>query len=240
MHDTTLENLKRLAAKPRPRNASTAEFVAQILREAVLSGSLQPGQVLRQEMLSNALGVSRMPVREAIQILDSQGLVETSVHRGSTVAKISADDIEEIFGVRAALEILAIQRSVPHLTADMIERAKLSLLEMNRSRNLDTYLLLHRKFHLSLYAANCSGRLIELISKQFDLAERYLRLERLVMNFADEDKAEHVELFDACRQRDASAAERILKTHIGEAGQTLSAMVRAHAKTTLQVGDNLE
>lgn len=231
MSDVAFENLRQLAGKPRPRAASSAEFVAQILREAILSGALRPGEILRQEILSNALGVSRMPVREAIQILDSQGLVEHSAHRGSTVAKISLEDIEEIFGVRLALETLAIQRSVPHLDADMLERTRLNLLEMNRAKNLDAYLLLHRKFHLSLYSARCSDRLIALISKQFDLAERYLRLERLVLNFAEEDKAEHVALFDACRQHDVSAAVKILETHIGEAGHTLSAVVRAHTKT---------
>ncbi len=75
---------------------NAVDAVTQTLRQAILRGSLAGGQILRQESLANQLGVSRLPVREAIRQLSTEGLVHITAHRGAVVAALSADDIREI------------------------------------------------------------------------------------------------------------------------------------------------
>jgi DNA-binding GntR family transcriptional regulator len=232
----SLLTLEQLAAEPRPRRSTAAEHAADVLRDAVLSGLLQPGETLRQERLAAALGLSRMPIREAIKLLEAQGLVEFSAHRGAVVARISPDDVQEVFDVRAALEALALRRSIPKQSADTIERAESYLHDMQKARDdISNYLIAHRKFHLTLYADGSSRRLLATIASQFDAAERYLRLESAALDIAANDRQEHQDLLIACMNRDVQAAVDLIGSHVAEAGRELANHMRQRAEV-IEVG----
>ncbi|MEM7024662.1 MAG: GntR family transcriptional regulator, partial [Pseudomonadota bacterium] len=88
--------------------------VADMLRQAIISGRLRPGTVLVETTLANQMNVSRAPVREAVQMLESDGLVETVAYKGKRVKPLTAREIEEIYSLREAFEVLAVQRILKH------------------------------------------------------------------------------------------------------------------------------
>lgn len=91
---------------------SLRERILEVLRDAILSGEFKPGQQLIETELASQLGVSRAPLREALQILGTEGLVETVPYHGTTVRKLTRTDIEELYSLRIVLESFAIQRII--------------------------------------------------------------------------------------------------------------------------------
>src|SRR5207244_9230402 len=105
------------------RRESTAEQVAGALRGLIVDGTVHPGTHLSEGPVSQQLGVSRNTVREALQILVSQGLVRREIHRGAYVAEIDADDVRDLFRVRRLVE-LAVVREVAEADVDLSELAE--------------------------------------------------------------------------------------------------------------------
>src|SRR5919109_2688492 len=101
---------------------TTQELVFEFLRDAILSGRLRDGSHLIQDKIANELNVSRVPVREALLQLESEGLVRMEAHRGATVVWLSPEEVAEIFEIRALLVTGAVHLVVPHLTEDQLER----------------------------------------------------------------------------------------------------------------------
>ncbi|MEM8863212.1 MAG: GntR family transcriptional regulator, partial [Chloroflexota bacterium] len=100
---------------------NTADLVADAVRTAILQGELRGGDPLRQEELAEKYGVSKIPVREALFVLQSEGLVDFSTGRGATVSRLSPAEADEIYVMRIALEQVALRTSIPNLqTSDFI------------------------------------------------------------------------------------------------------------------------
>ena len=97
---------------------SLADDVADRLRDAILQGSFKPGEPLREEQLAVMLDVSRGPVRVALVQLEREGLVLVRRHRGATVARLSRSDLDEVYSLRLALEVLAVKRAVRYATEE--------------------------------------------------------------------------------------------------------------------------
>ena len=124
------ESLRRsLVAGPAPRT-SLGDVVAERLREAILNDEFSPGQHLREEEVSESLDVSRGPVRDAFLILEREGLVRLSRHRGATVVELMLEDIGEVYSLRSALESLAVRLAIRRHEPDDIERLHDSLTEL--------------------------------------------------------------------------------------------------------------
>src|SRR5829696_252732 len=94
-----------------------ANVVAGRLRKAILEGRLKPGERIRQETLAAEMGTSRIPVREALNRLQNEGLVTLTSHVGARVAQLRLSELDEIYQIRERLEPLAIAQSTPHLSA---------------------------------------------------------------------------------------------------------------------------
>jgi len=107
-------------------------IVTDNLRSAILSGQLGPGDRLQHDDIARQFGVSRMPVREALRVLHSEGLVELRPHRGAVVVDLRPEDVAEIFEIRAMLEAQAAELAAPNLTDATIERMRGLLAEMGR------------------------------------------------------------------------------------------------------------
>ena len=101
-----------MRAKPR----TTQEEVLALLRVEILSGSLQPGQQIVQDLLAEKFGVSRVPLREALKILEGEGQVTHHRHRGYFVAELSINDLHEVYRLRAILEREAVTAAVSNIT----------------------------------------------------------------------------------------------------------------------------
>jgi len=199
------------------RPPSTGLWLFEELRAAIIRGDYPAGEPIRQEDIAERFEVSRMPVREAMRLLEAEGLVTKQPHRGAVVAPLDADDALELFQIRAALEGVAVRRSFPNLSdaqVRAIEQAHGALEDAGASETLAK----HAAFHLALYAA-AGPRLQKMIGEQLDAAQRYhLRFGRNGMEVSDRDRREHIALVEAARRRDADTAFGIIVSHVSDGG----------------------
>ena len=221
------------------RPATTVSWILDILRTAILDGSLPAHALVRQDELASAYGVSRMPIREAIRLLEAEGLVISRPNRSVVVAPLDPEDAEEIFDVRAALESLALRRSIPRLDQKQKSQAVTALEELEHADPEDNSTA-HRAFHLSLHAA-AGSRLIRLTGQHIDAADRYLRLEATLAGTVDKDRREHRALLEAALAGDVGTATRLMTQHVTETGQEIAVLLRERARSrpsAESVGDN--
>jgi DNA-binding GntR family transcriptional regulator len=203
-----------IGADPRSDNTSS---VHERLRGAILRGELVAGAPLSQPKLARALGVSRTPLREALRLLEREGLVDSVPNQSMRVARVSTSDLEEIYAMRILLESLALRLTIPHLKEEDFDTAQAYLDRMDdlaELRNFDEWEIPHRAFH-ALLTSGAAHRLSDSISKLSEHAARYRRVYTIAAEPASwfVGAREHKALLDACRARDTTAAGGILMRH---------------------------
>jgi DNA-binding GntR family transcriptional regulator len=131
------------------------EGIADVLRRAILTGELTPGQPLREMHLSSQLGVSRAPLREALRLLEEEGLVDRQAFKGSAVAIVSAQDVQEIAVVRQRVEPLAVHLGLQALQADDARELRSTIATLQKvtragdtAGSIDAHLAVHRLLYL--------------------------------------------------------------------------------------------
>ena len=194
---------------------SRVEVVYAALREGIVQGAYRSGEPLRPAAIAQQLGVSVIPVREAVRLLEGEGLVVVEPNRGARVAEMSADDLEDIYLTRLALEVDALQRSFDRLADEDIERVRHALgrmIEAYDCEDIAAAMTWHREFHDGLYARCGSQRLPQLIDALWSASDRYLwvspRLSR-----DDDFGPEHERILAAVESGDLDAAVQALRVH---------------------------
>jgi len=219
-------SLGDLASAARLRRRTTAEQVADVLREAILRGVLRGGQQLQQDVLAAQFGVSRIPVREALRRLDAEGLVTVYPHRGAVVSELSATEVEEIYEIRVPLECLALRLAIPRLTKADLDRAAAILDEIDQVEEIGRWSELNRSFHMTLYTPANRKRLLSLIATLRANVDRYHRIYISLMQHKMQSQQEHRRILDACRRRYRGEATRALERHLMTAAQGLIAYLK--------------
>jgi DNA-binding GntR family transcriptional regulator len=169
-------------------------------------------------------GTSRIPVREALRQLATEGLVVLQTHAGARVARLDLDELDEIYVLRELLEPLAIARSAPHVSDAQLLQLAGFLAEMERVADpvdLRPWLTLDRDFHLKTFAAAPMPRLRTLIGSLWDATQHYRRIYTLLPERLEIAHVEHRLLLDALERRDSDDAARLLTTHIRRTRLTL-------------------
>ena len=200
---------------------SATDHVLEEIRGAILAGRLAAGETLRQEDLADRLGVSRMPVREAIRRLHSEGLVEILPSRRVRVAPLSRGEIEDIYDMRAALEPLAVRLAVPRLTKSQLRDAAHALEAADDEEDADTFGVRNAAFHLALMNPCERPRLLNEIASLLDLSDRYQRAALRDPSHNARVREEHAAQLEAARSGDADRAARLTEHHVREAGARL-------------------
>ncbi len=204
----------------------TPEDIYVYLRRLILSGELTPGAVISQVMLAKALGISRTPLREAMRLLQQEGLVEAEHNRRSRVVPFDPDDLETVYCNRLMLESLGIAVTVPRLSGDDVAVIEGLLVEMTLHRShgdQETYEKTHRAFHAAL-VMHADPALRRQISSFAERGNRYRSLYRFNVEGADEFGAsEHRLILDACINKDQSAAVTALTKHLSHTALGLHA-----------------
>jgi DNA-binding GntR family transcriptional regulator len=210
------------------RRASSADVVYDTLRDAIIRGELREGEALRQEAIAQMFNVSRIPVREAMQRLEAQGLVVSERFKGVVVASLSPDQISEIFDFRALVEPAVIAMAVPRMTGDSLSEAQARCdafaVETDPARWGD----LNRQFHNCLYRDCGKPYFLAVLEKTSDLVERYVRLVLYLSQGMRTAVEEHQAILDACKARDPEAAADLTRRHIEGAKRTLLERLREH------------
>jgi DNA-binding GntR family transcriptional regulator len=196
-------------------------MVADVLREAILRGILVAGQQLRQDEIARELGVSHIPVREALRQLEAEGLVRLRPYRGFEVSELSPEEVEELYEIRIPLECQALKLALPHLTEQDLERAAQVLDAIDAEEDPSRWSQLNTEFHAVLYTPSGRQRLLNLIRTLRTNVDRYLRLYISVMHRKQYSQREHRKILEAVRLKDPAAAVAALEEHLGIACRML-------------------
>lgn len=206
---------------------STAEAIAASLRKLIATGELSDGARLVERELAERFAVSRIPMREAIQRLASEGLVDLYKNRGATVRTLTAADIDEIYSLRMLLEGDAIQRAVEHMDAETLARAELVHRLLGEAGTADKQGELNREFHALLYAPCGNARQLKAIRDLRSQVERYERLQTTLLADTQAFQNEHHDILQACQAGDALRARVVTVEHLASARHIVLAALRS-------------
>lgn len=211
------------------RHKTAGEFAYDELTRAISTGKLKPGEHLGEKELSAWLNVSRTPVREALSRIANDGLIEVIPHRGAVVKAMDPADIWEEYVVRAALESLAVELSVPHVPDDVLADLTDETEQMHealRNDKLHQFLDMNRDLHLRLYSYCDSPRLLGMIESAWD-KENFLRRYYYSRDASRSDEEHmHNELLECYRTRDARRAAELVRNSLLETGISLAERLR--------------
>jgi DNA-binding GntR family transcriptional regulator len=191
--------------------------VYESLKKFILHGKLKPGQHLIEEQLAKLLGISRTPVREAFHKLESDELVTQLPKGGFAVREFTKDDVEEIFGIRSALESYAAYLATLHMTPD-----KISILEKKLKESEDSFekgdndkvVQLNTEFHDLLYKSCKSKKLFEMINTFRDYFYRYRSALLHIENGISYSNKDHRQMLEAMKKKNPRLAERLVRKHL--------------------------
>jgi DNA-binding GntR family transcriptional regulator len=224
-----------LPPAPAIEKTSVAEQTYRYLRDTILQGHLAPGQRLPLERVCARLGVSRMPVKEAIGRLVSEGLVEVQPRRGTYVARLDAREVAETFDVRGALEALGAELAAARATeADVARlREQIGALEASgRARDVQSHVAGNFAFHGAIVELGGNERLLALY-RQLRAATQVAAIHHRWPDWGrrlDEEHAEHEAIVDALERRDAAAVARATREHIERGKREILAGLAAAEK----------
>jgi DNA-binding GntR family transcriptional regulator len=213
--------------EPLTRNASAV--AADVIRAAIVDGRLEPGARLKEEELARELGISRTPVREALLVLQTEGLLDSAPNRGATVRAYEADDLDDLYQLRAVLEGFAARRAAPRISPADVARLGESCERFEELRADDDVTELVRenvRFHEIILEATGSARLATLVRGVVQLPLVYRSFYWYSPHQKRISEHYHRQLTSALGARDAERAEIVMKEHVLEARDFLVAKVR--------------
>ena len=199
------------------KRKSLREEVYESLKKSILHGKLKGGQRLIEETLADQIGISRTPVREAFHKLERDDLVTRLPKGGFAVREFTKEDVEEIFGIRSALESYASYLASLHITLEKISQLEKKVKELEdalEKRDDEKFIQLNTEFHDLIYKSCKSKKLIEMINNFRDYFYRYrsalIHTEK-GMNYSIED---HRRMLEAMKKKNPRLVERLVRNHL--------------------------
>lgn len=198
------------------RPPTAQEAVLGELRRAIVAGQLRPGEQILQDALAERFGVSRVPLREALKILEGEGQVVYRPHRGYFVAQLDVADLHEVYRMRELLETEAVRVAVPRLTDTDLRRLRDAADDVDRadaSGDLVAMTVANRRFHFTLIEAAGMPRLARLVRILWDATDVYRSLYYAEEGHRRIVHEEHRAVVDAVAAGDAERAVALLTEH---------------------------
>lgn len=191
------------------------EYVREVLRRSILNGDLTGGARLVQAELAATLDVSTTPVREALRDLASEGLVRFDPHRGAVVTELDGDDLKDIYDIRRILEPEAMRQSAPHVTEALLTQLRKIHQRMIDDPHSASFVDLNRVFHLAIYEAGTSSRMLSIIRSLEDAAVMYIGAAlKNVSGLREAAIHDHAEILAALEAGDTDAAVAAITDHL--------------------------
>jgi DNA-binding GntR family transcriptional regulator len=222
----------RIAGRPRSETSAASHmtasaFATERLREAILNGELGPGDRLQQHFLAAELGLSHVPLREALQRLEFEGFIAISPRRGAFVVPLTAADAAEIFELRVNLETAALRASVKHLSPEQRLVATEICRHADGVKDKLAYGEANWQFHRALYVACQRPRTLNMIETLWRNASRYSMLLRHRAPYLRRSQQEHWDILEAVEKQDSELACRLLRAHIEGAAERVSNLLKS-------------
>ena len=205
------------------------DVVFQTLRGAILKGDLKPGERLMELQLASKLGVSRTPIREAIRMLEQEGLAVTIPRKGAEVAKMTEKDMEDVLEIRLSLEGLAVRLSCEKITPAALQELKVAMEnfeEKTRSGQFVEMANADVKFHEILYKASNNPKLQQLLNnlreQMYRYRVEYLKDDSIYPRLIEE----HQKMYDALKSKDSKLAESYVERHLHNQAEAVKKIIR--------------
>lgn len=195
---------------------ATGRYIAENLRDDILLGRLLPGSRIGQQAIAERFDASRIPVREALKQLESEGLITIVPNSGAWVARLDATEFDQIYKLREQVESFAIRESLIHLTSAQIVRLRELVVEISAAADVEEFLRLDREFHLLTYAGAAFPLLHELVVRFWNSTQHYRRAWAQEHDAGHDwaTDAEHGLIVDAIERGDHESAAQAVASHI--------------------------
>ena len=207
---------------------TTQEDVLALLRVEILTGGLQPGQQIVQDLLAEKFGVSRVPLREALKILEGEGQVTHYRNRGYFVAELSITDLHEVYRLRAILECEAVTAAVSNITdRDLLSLADLAaeVRKATKSNEVLSITAANRAFHFAIFELSEMPRLIRLLRQLWDATDVYRSVYFTHAANRERILLEHDEILDALSARSVARTIKWHDTHRENSVASVTAVI---------------
>ena len=205
------------------------DVVFQTLRGAILKGDLKPGERLMELQLASKLGVSRTPIREAIRMLEQEGLAVTIPRKGAEVAKMTEKDMEDVLEIRLSLEGLAVRLSCEKITPAALQELKVAMENFEEKTRSGQFVEMAKadvKFHEILYKASNNPKLQQLLNnlreQMYRYRVEYLKDDSIYPRLIEE----HQKMYDALKSKDSKLAESYVERHLHNQAEAVKKIIR--------------
>ncbi|TWE00586.1 DNA-binding GntR family transcriptional regulator [Peribacillus frigoritolerans] len=190
--------------------------ICRVIREAIIKGDFQPGERLIQDELAKSLGVSRMPIREAIKQLEAEGYVTLEPHKGAIVREFSVKEIEEIYFLRSKFEPLVVKESLKFINTNIIQQLENLIEEMNQTKEVSKFIELNIVFH-NLLIKDCPWEKLNSFIKNLWTGFPQ-QTPHLLPDQIEVSKQEHKAMIEAIKVGNDQLVCEIMERHIIRAG----------------------
>lgn len=210
--------------------STLVEHALSVLRDEVISGQIPPRARIRIEETAARLGMSAIPVREALRTLASQGLVVPLPRRGYRVADLSAEDLDDTYRLRILLDPMAVMLAVPNLgppELHALEEAYEGLVKTYRGKDARLSRTMHRAYHWAIYRHCGSAWLLRCLEILWENSERYQQASVPSRGNIEQRAAEHREILEFCRAKDAEGAAESTRHHLEKTRDTMRSLLKA-------------
>ncbi len=203
---------------------STPEIVAEELRGKILDGTIGPGERINVRELGRRLNVSHIPIREAVRLLEAEGLIETKMNVGAVAAGISLVELEDVYELRRIIEPAVARRAAAAMSDEHIDRLRATLHELDEleknTEGMDSRIIsANRQFHWELLAPGSSPLIERSLRSLWRISERYVQRTRgAAMSVAG---VQHAQMVALCEQRDGDALADLVHEHLHLTANTL-------------------
>jgi DNA-binding GntR family transcriptional regulator len=199
----------------RLERTTTSKDVTDVLRRRILEGRYKANEFIRQDLVATELGVSRIPVREALAKLEAEGLVVHVKYRGALVAQLSFEEIREIYEMRAMLEPWLLQLAVENITKDQVKALRKIVERARKTNTVAEWSGMNVEFHRTLFEAAGRPLAMQVLDNLLMRADRYLKLQNFAsITTKQESDAQHLAILDLVEKRDVDGAVSALREHI--------------------------
>jgi DNA-binding GntR family transcriptional regulator len=209
------------------------EIAVTSIRQAITSGVLAPGDEIDEDAVAGHLSLSRMPVRQAMTILESEGLVQKPYRRRVRVRELSRGEIVEIYHMRAALESLAVERAVSRMTPARLGELESLLAEIEATGDdLERFSRANLSFHLAIYEASGWAYLVDEIRRLRNKVAAYIVRSHPFVSHLPAISGDHRDIFAACTAGDATRAKEQTGAHVLRGMNALLLSLEEHEGAT--------
>ncbi|NNN15898.1 MAG: GntR family transcriptional regulator [Acidimicrobiaceae bacterium] len=196
-------------------NRTTAtEAATDAVRGLILSGAIPPGSLIRQDLLSKRLGVSRTPLREALQRLTVEGLIRLDHHRGAVAAAPSITELREIYELQEMLECVAARDALKHFTDADLADLRDCIDELSRAETSVEWIRGNLAFHTTMYRISEKKLVVEMITQLRNRAILYINMVARSGESRKRAEADHIEMVAVLASGDGDRLEELIRSHL--------------------------